>query len=100
MTKNEFYERLQAGDLQVTFTKKTDGTTRVLKCTSNVPADKLSQVEGRQKTNTDLVTVFDIDAKDWRSFWPDSIQEVVDLDTSFRAASRVTEDGAASTLPD
>lgn len=83
MNKQDFYERLQKSDLQVTFTKKTDGTTRVLKCTSNIPDDKISDKEKVQKSNTDLVTVYDIDCRDWRSFWLDSVTDIVELDSQF-----------------
>lgn len=69
---------LQAGIVEVVFTKK-DGTIREMLCT--LQADHLPPlVEGKEKkerkVNPDIMSVYDIDAKGWRSFRLDSILEV------------------------
>ena len=84
MNKTEFYGLLDKGDVEVTFTKKTDGTTRVMKCTSNIPEDKKKEVklEAPQRPDS-MVTVYDTDVKNWRSFHADSVIEVKPLDSRF-----------------
>ena len=61
---------LKVGPMTVTF-KKKDGTERVMNCT--LEADKLPPMEIKEdakpkKENLDVVSVYDIDAKGWRSF--------------------------------
>ncbi len=71
---------LNYGPVTVTFTKK-DGTERVMNCTTNselVPAEPI--VEGvekkEKKVNEEVMPVYDLDAKGWRSFRWDSIKQV------------------------
>ncbi len=71
---------LNYGPVTVTFTKK-DGTERVMNCTTNselVPAEPI--VEGAEKkekkVNEEVMPVYDLDAKGWRSFRWDSIKQV------------------------
>ena len=72
---------LAYGSVTVTFTKK-DGTERVMECTTNsllVPQEPI--VEGaepkREKTpNLDVMSVYDLEAKGWRSFRWDSVKQV------------------------
>lgn len=72
---------LKYGPVTVVFTKK-DGTERVMECTTSpelVPAEPI--VEGAEpkrekKTNEDVMPVFDLEAKHWKSFRWDSIKEV------------------------
>ena len=69
--------------VKVTFTKK-DGTERVMNCTldeSIIPAVVAKVVvEGAntvvRAVNDDVVPVYDVDAKGWRSFRWDSIKAV------------------------
>ncbi len=68
------------GPTTVIFTKK-DGTERVMNCTTNpelVPAEPI--VEGvekkEKKVNEEVMPVYDLDAKGWRSFRWDSIKQV------------------------
>ena len=84
MNKTEFYDLLDKGDIEVTFTKKTDGTTRVMRCSSNIPEDKKkgAKLEAPQRPDG-VVTVYDTDAKNWRSFYADNIIEVKPLNTRF-----------------
>lgn len=84
-TRDEFYQMLEKQDLEVTFVKKTDGTTRVLRCTAHVPEDiARSGVDVRRLTTPEtLITVFDTEAKGWRSFYSDTIQEIKPLQSTF-----------------
>jgi hypothetical protein len=69
--KNTLTKQLVAGVVTVTF-KKVNGSTRVMKCTTNpevIPAPITNN-------NADVVTVFDVDVNDWRSFRMDRIEEV------------------------
>ena len=84
MNKTEFYDMLNQGDVEVTFTKKTDGTTRVMKCTSNIPEDKKKELQLESPHRPEgMVTVFDTEAKNWRSFYADNIIEVKPLESRF-----------------
>lgn len=68
------------GPTTIVFTKK-DGTERTMTCTTNselVPAEPI--VEGvekkEKKINEEVMPVYDLDAKGWRSFRWDSIKQV------------------------
>lgn len=80
--KNTLKERI----LEVTFTKK-DGTERVMKCTLRpdlLPAqtDLEEQVQNR-KSNPDVLAVWDLEAKGWRSFRHDSIMMFTYVEEAF-----------------
>lgn len=72
---------LAFGPVTVTFTKK-DGTERVMKCTTStalVPVELV--VEGAEpkrekKVNEDVMPVYDLESKAWKSFRWDSIKQV------------------------
>lgn len=72
---------LAFGPVTVTFTKK-DGTERVMKCTTStslVPVEPV--VEGAEpkrekKVNEDVMPVYDLESKAWKSFRWDSIKQV------------------------
>jgi hypothetical protein len=70
--KNTLREKI----LEVTFTKK-DGTERVMKCTLRSdllpPQTDLEEHVEKRKPNPDVISVWDLDAKGWRSFRHDSI---------------------------
>ena len=72
---------LAYGPTTVVFTKK-DGTERVMNCTTNpelVPAVELVEsVEPKKekKVNEEVMPVYDLEAKAWKSFRWDSIKEV------------------------
>lgn len=74
-------EMLAMGPVTVTFTKR-DGTERVMECTTStelVPQEPI--VEGadpkrEKKTNEDVMPVFDLESKHWKSFRWDSIKQV------------------------
>lgn len=73
-------EHLAGGVVSVLFTKK-DGTERVMKCTTSellVPVIVESAEPKREKkVNEDVMNVYDVDAKGWRSFRWDSVKNVV-----------------------
>lgn len=71
---------LAYGPVTIVFTKK-DGTERTMNCTTKselVPAQPI--VEGvekkEKKANEEIMPVYDLDAKGWRSFRWDSIKQV------------------------
>ena len=72
---------LAYGETTVVFTKK-DGTERVMKCTTNpelVPAVELvesAEPKKEKKVNEEVMPVYDLEAKAWKSFRWDSIKEV------------------------
>lgn len=80
-SRNEILNKLHQGEVTVNFTK-TDGSLRVMRCTLNI--DLLPQVEQNlnesekkeRKVNLSVVPVFDLDAKDWRSFRVDSVKNI------------------------
>ena len=82
MTRDEFYKQLNDNDLEVVFTKKTDGSIRTMKCTANAPKSDNSEHKKANKPDT-LITVYDTEARGWRSFYSDNIQEIRPLDTNF-----------------
>ena len=72
---------LNFGPVTVTFTKK-DGTERVMNCTTNsdlvppVPVIENALPKRDKKANEEVMSVYDLDAKGWRSFRWDSIKQV------------------------
>jgi hypothetical protein len=71
---------LRYGPVTVIFTKK-DGTERVMECTTNpdlVPAVEVKEsVEKKEKkVNEDVMPVYDLEVKAWKSFRWDSIKQV------------------------
>lgn len=69
---------LQVGEATVTFTKK-DGTERVMRCSlspNDLPPIELKEGKKERKQPTDSLAVYDLDAKDWRSFIIKSIKSV------------------------
>jgi hypothetical protein len=65
----------------VVFTKK-DGTERVMNCTTNpelVPAVEIvesAEPKKERKSNEEVMPVYDLEAKAWKSFRWDSIKQV------------------------
>ena len=60
----------------VIFTKVSDGSTRVMKCT--LQQDFLPQLVGsNHKRSEEVLAVWSVDDNGWRSFRLDSIQEVI-----------------------
>ena len=77
ITKHELVEKLQTEVVSVTFTK-ADGTDRTMLCTKNIThipeefhpkTDKVVKLdENGNPIETDLVTIWDMESKGWRSF--------------------------------
>lgn len=72
---------LNAGEVTVTFTKK-DGTERVMKCTTStdlVPQEPITESvtpKREKKVNEDVMPVYDLESKHWKSFRWDSVKSV------------------------
>lgn len=72
-------DHLFKGTVHVNFTKK-NGEMRYMRCTlvkTDIPKDQhpksWSSTEPKEQEKKDVVTVYDLDKKDWRSFRKDSI---------------------------
>lgn len=69
---------LTVGPTTVVFTKK-DGTERRMLCTLNeslVPVVESAEPKREKKVNDDVMAVYDLEAKSWRSFRWESIKSV------------------------
>ncbi|MEY4331514.1 MAG: Enterobacter phage [Bacteroidota bacterium] len=69
---------LAFGPVTVVFTKK-DGTERVMECTtatSLVPIVESTEPKREKKVNDDVIPVYDLENKAWKSFRWDSIKQV------------------------
>lgn len=77
ISKSNILNLLKQGVIEVKF-KKVDGSERVMKCTlleSYVkPHEKTTDRE--KKINEDVISVWDIEKKGWRSFRYDSVIDV------------------------
>ena len=76
-----YTQMLKNNVLQVTFNKKSTGELRTMRCTLDakyLPEQTQTQTTTtRQKAfNPEVVSVFDLDKQDWRSFRIDSVVEV------------------------
>lgn len=76
---DKLIENLFKGMIHVNFTKK-NGELRYMRCTlvkEDIPEDKhpksWDKTEPKEQEKKDIVTVYDIDKKDWRSFRKDSV---------------------------
>lgn len=77
LNKEEIIEKLHESVCKVIFTK-ANGETRVMHCTlqeSMLPAqtDLEEQIQ-KKKPNPDVLAVWDVEAKGWRSFRWDSVR--------------------------
>lgn len=76
--KNELTDLLRKTICKVTF-KKVNGDTRVMHCTLNEselpPQIDLEEHIQKKKPNEDVLAVWDVESKGWRSFRWDSIIE-------------------------
>ena len=69
---------LQVGEATVTFTKK-DGTERIMRCTldpNELPPAPINENKKERKVNNDTMSVYDVEAKGWRSFTIKSVTQV------------------------
>jgi hypothetical protein len=71
MTKEMFLEQTKNKDFTITFTKK-NGEQRVLNGSfkeSNLPVkENKEESKTKRKVNPDIISVFDLEIKQWRSF--------------------------------
>jgi len=85
ITKDELVEKLLVEEVSVTFTK-ADGTDRTMLCTkqfSKIPqefhpkTDKVVKLdENGNVIETDLISVWDLEKKGWRSFNFSKVKEI------------------------
>ena len=70
-------EHLAYGPVTVIFEKK-DGTLREMRCTlKDVPQyERKTESETPRKKNDEVMSVYDMDKSEWRSFRIDSIKEI------------------------
>lgn len=70
-------EHLTYGPVTVVFEKK-DGTLREMRCTlKDVPQyERKTESETPRKKNDEVMSVYDMDKSEWRSFRIDSIKEI------------------------
>ena len=70
-------EHLAYGTVTVVFEKK-DGTLREMRCTlKDVPQyERKTEGETTRKKNDEIMSVYDMDKSEWRSFRIDSIKEI------------------------
>ena len=72
---------LAFGPVTVVFTKK-DGTERVMECTTSpdlVPVEPIvesAEPKREKKVNEDVMPVYDLESKHWKSFRWNSVKEV------------------------
>ena len=80
---NKIYkDLLKESIVEVSFNKKSTGELRTMRCTLN-PKYLPEQVAGATKTkadNPEVVSVFDLDKQDWRSFRIDSVVSLATLE--------------------
>lgn len=80
---NKIYkDLLKESIVEVSFNKKSTGELRTMRCTLN-PKYLPEQVAGATKTkadNPEVVSVFDLDKQDWRSFRIDSVVSLAALE--------------------
>ena len=86
ITKDELVEKLQNEIVQLKFIK-ADGSERLMICTKNIihipqefhpKTDKVVKLdENGNPIETDLVTVWDMESKGWRSFNFGKVIEIV-----------------------
>ena len=78
MTNDEMKDSLHKGICKVVFTKK-NGDERIMHCTlqeSMLPEQMDIEEEiQKKKPNPDVLAVWDVEAKGWRSFRWDSIKD-------------------------
>jgi hypothetical protein len=72
--KQDLINMLKAGELSVTFTKKTTGEKRVMRCTldpTKVPGGVTTGFD-----HGDSLSVYDLEKNDWRSFVLVNVKDV------------------------
>ena len=84
MPLNQLKETLKTNIVEVTFTKK-DGSERVMKATQDldnlIPREKHPKGVGKECKNPNIVSVFDTEKGEWRSFDFSRVSETKVFDT-------------------
>ena len=79
MEKDQLYKWLKGllvqGEVGISFEKK-DGTLRDMKCTLKEVPSYEKKTDTVRKENKDVLSVFDLEKMEWRSFRLDSIKEI------------------------
>jgi hypothetical protein len=75
--RSELQTQLQSEILEVTFTK-VNGDKRVMNCTlmEGILPTNISENKSDKKVNETILSVWDVDAKGWRSFRMDTVTQV------------------------
>lgn len=88
-SRNELLEDLKNAIVEIHFTK-VDGSKRVMKCTlwsHYLPPQQNLKEEldsfHKAKENADLIAVWDMDSKDWRSFRVSSVYYAQRVDIGY-----------------
>lgn len=79
MRRDRLVKLLSNNVVNVTFTKKIDGSTRRMRCTldrTRVPVSQRAKLRSRAKIVPGLVTAYDIQRRGFRSFYIRNIQKV------------------------
>lgn len=80
-TKQQLQENLRTGTYTIQFIKKSTKELRTMICTLNSehippkPVTEAKEEKAPRKENDNLISVYDLEKKDWRSFNIDSIVE-------------------------
>lgn len=77
LSKTNIQNLLHNGIVNIKFTK-VDGSTRLMKCTlmENFITKYDNKTERKKQPNNDVVSVWDVEKNNWRSFRYDSIIDV------------------------
>ena len=77
LSKTNIINMLQSGIVNVKFTK-VDGTERVMKCTlvESIVVPHQRTTDKEKKANTNIISVWDVEKENWRSFRFDSIIDI------------------------
>lgn len=81
LTHAQILELLRQSDCEVTF-KKVDGELRVMPCTLRseaLPEKILSENKRIREHNTNVISVWSLDRREWRSFRVDNVVSIVPL---------------------
>lgn len=86
-TREELQEQLRNGERVVHFTK-LDGDVRIMNCTLNedlIPSDAMPKGTGKAPSEKQLenLSVYDLNAKGWRSFRVANVFDVVEVDQAY-----------------
>jgi hypothetical protein len=81
LTYAQILELLHQSDCEVTF-KKVDGELRVMPCTLRsevLPEKPLSENKRIREHNTNVISVWSLDRREWRSFRVDNVVSIVPI---------------------